>query len=652
MVARPIETMTTLPVVANGGKICVHGRRRSGMTRTASLLMMIVLFLTATGALIVAAAPEPDPVEPSAAAQAGNRAWDEPARARIASSGSELLNVDPCLPVTGVALSRAPTEAYTATEILFTAEIMTGSLPVTYTWSFGDATVPLTGTALSAAITATHTFTAVGVYTTSFTACNSCTVTPAEAVVTVTVAACQPISGTSISHRPASPRVGQEIVFTATVSDGLPAPAYEWAFGDGEVGAGPVVTHSYSSPLTYTVELTALNLCSHESVTETLTVMPRPKVYLPLILRGYEEPELVVAGIGYGASIAACNQVSYLADMGFDWAMGFVRWTDVGAGPPYNWASVDWQLQDFLPRVRHVLLRVHHPTPEGIGDPPVSTADLDAFRRMTQALAAHVAREWRGQGLETIAYEIWNEPNLSTEWGDPHQQVQPNAAQYTALLKAGYQGIKAGDAEAIVVSAGLATTGGSLYATAAERATVQEWAQWFYGAEAAVPDLTFLRNMYLNGAKGHFDALGSHPYGGPDAPETSPSAATGPIYFRRAEEQRQVMLSFGDHSAMWATELGWIVETSCDLKSFNWMKVSEAEQAQYLVGAYAYAQEHWPWMGPMVVFNLDFATVFYYHVCEQMRYYSLIYRQDPTGGPILARQAFGSLRDMPKDSAW
>jgi PKD repeat protein len=557
---------------------------------------------------------------------------------------------DPCVPVTDLALTYAPTEAYTVTAILFSAEILTGSLPATYTWAFGDGTEPLMGASASAALTTTHTFTAAGAYTTSVSVGNACTLVPAREAVTTTVAACQPISGTSIAYWPAAPSSGQVVEFTATITQGLPAPDYEWAFGDGAIAAGTVVSHSYSAPLSYTVALTATNLCSQQAVTKTIAVAPPPKVYLPLIQRGNAPFEPLEGRLGYGASIAASYHVSYLADMGFDWAMGFVRWTDVGPGPNYNWQSVDWQLADYVPRVRHVLLRVHHPTPEGIADPPVSAADLSAFRTMTQALAAYVAQNWRSRGLETIAYEIWNEPNLSTEWGIP--QTQPSAAQYTALLKAGYLGIKAGDRDAIVVSAGLATTGGSLYDTAAERVAVEDWARWFYGAEAAVGDLTFLRNMYLNGAKGYFDALGTHPYGGPDAPETPPSEASGPIYFRRAEEQRAVMLSFRDPAPMWATELGWIVETPCYLGPFEWMEVSEAEQAQYLVDAYAYAQARWPWMGPMVIFNLDFATVFYYDLCEQMRYYALIYREDPAGGAILTRPAFSRLRDMPKSSDW
>jgi hypothetical protein len=365
------------------------------------------------------------------------------------------------------------------------------------------------------------------------------------------------------------------------------------------------------------------------------------RILLPFVFRGFTTPG--AAHLGYGANIASADHASDLAVMGFDWAKGFVAWRDVGAGPSFNWIHVDNQLRQFLPHVRHVLLRLNGPVPSGIGNPPTSASDRDAFYTFARALAIHVSSTWRAQGLETIAYEIWNEPNLDYEWGGT-----PSAAQYTALLQKAYLGIKDGDPSALVVSAGLATTGGS--------AAQVILARQLYGANAVVPDLAFLRGMYDHGAKGYFDALGSHPYGGPDAPETAPGSASGPIYFRRAEEQRGVMLEYGDESPIWATEFGWVLETSCNLGQHEWMEVSEAQQAQYLVAAYEYADRNWPWMGPMFLFNLDLATVYWYdELCDPMRWYSITYRvnpQDPGNSPILRRQAFSALQDMAKRSAW
>jgi hypothetical protein len=364
-------------------------------------------------------------------------------------------------------------------------------------------------------------------------------------------------------------------------------------------------------------------------------------VLLPLVAQTFRPAP--PAHLGYGANVASADHAASLAEMGFDWAKGFASWENAGSGPGYDWVAVDNQLREFVPHVPHVLLRLGGPPPPGVGNPPASVGDRAAFQSYAQALAAHVSATWRPQGLETVAYEIWNEPNLDYEWG----WQRPNAAQYTALLQSGYRGIKAGDPRAIVVSAGLAPTGGSLANLA--------WAREFYGAPQVVPDLTFLRGMYKSGAKGYFDALGSHPYGGPDAPGTAPSAATGPIYFRRVEEQRQVMLDFGDTSPVWATEFGWVLRTDCRLGEHEWMEVSEAQQAEYLAGAYAHADENWPWMGPMFMFNLDFGTVYWYAWCDPVRWYSITYRadpKDPGNSPILPRQAFFSLRDLAKRSAW
>lgn len=377
------------------------------------------------------------------------------------------------------------------------------------------------------------------------------------------------------------------------------------------------------------------------SVGPSMPLTDANQAFLPLVERGFRLTP--PAHLGYGANIAASDHVISLTAMGFDWAKGYVGWQDAGSGPRYDWRAVDDQLREFVPHVSHVLLRVGGPPPPGVGNPPVSAGDLATFQNFAQALAVHVATTWRSRGLKTMAYEIWNEPNLGSEWGGA-----PNAAQYTALLRAGYQGVKAGDSQAIVVSAGLATTGGSRADLALARR--------LYGVDAVVPDLTFLRNMYKSGAKGYFDALGSHPYGGPNPPDIPPGSARGPIYFRRAEEQRQVMLDYGDSSPVWATEFGWVLETECDLGEHEWMEVSEAQQAEYLAAAYAYADEQWPWMGPMFLFNLDFATVYWYEdECDPMRWYSITYRQnpyDPGNSPVLPRLAFETLQAMPKRSAW
>ncbi len=375
-------------------------------------------------------------------------------------------------------------------------------------------------------------------------------------------------------------------------------------------------------------------------VTELAATTVSTRTFLPLIGHDFTAPSH--HHLGYGANIASADHALGLKRMGFNWAKGFVVWGDAGEGPGYSWVAVDNQLREFVAQVPNVLLRIGGPPPAGVGSPPVSAGDLEAFHDFSQALAVHISETWRIEGLRTIAFEIWNEPNLDSEWGGP-----PDAAQYTALLQTGYDGIRAGDPQAIVVSAGLATTGGSAEDLALSRR--------LYSATRVAPDLTFLHDMYKHGAKGHFDALGSHPFGGPDPAETHPSAASGPIYFRRAEEQHQVMLEYGDESPIWATEVGWVLESTCHLGEHEWMEVTEEQQAEYLVAAYAYAERNWLWMGPMFLFNLDFGAVFWYDRCDPVRWYSVKYREDPCdpgNSPVLKRSAFEALRDMPKHSAW
>jgi hypothetical protein len=327
--------------------------------------------------------------------------------------------------------------------------------------------------------------------------------------------------------------------------------------------------------------------------------------------------------VGYGANVADRYSSAYLIDMGFDWAKGFADPAD-RENPYDEWKDVANQLDEFLrdegegPRVRHVLLRIRA---RGYDPPPLG--DLSDFRERCYDLAAYVKANYKEGGLlETIAYEIWNEPNLKAEWG----WRTPSPSEYVSLLAAAHKGIEEADTEAIVVSAGLATGGD-------------------------YDDLAFLEEMYLIGADAYFDALGSHPYGG----NTPPSAKNPSVYFRRAEEQRAVMVSSRDgQTPVWATEFSWIVERPDNCADgHSWAEVTEQQQADYLVAAFQYADEHWPWMGPMFLI-LDFGTTpWYEEECEPLRWYSIYYRPwEQWTIPPTPRPAVSALTAMQKCSAW
>jgi hypothetical protein len=239
----------------------------------------------------------------------------------------------------------------------------------------------------------------------------------------------------------------------------------------------------------------------------------------------------------------------------------------------------------------------------------IQPAELEAF-------ASGVAARARGIAA---AYEIFNEPNLYYEWGGP-----PNPAAYARLLAAAARGIRRADPDALVISAGLAPhTGG-------------------YGGN--MEDVDFLRGMYAAGARGTFDVLGIHPYGGNTSPDRNPNGCG--ICFRRAELYRQVMVEHGDgDTPVWITEFGYLHTTTVDLGQYNWLKLSPQQQAANLVGAFQYAYRHWPWLSGMVVFNLDFSTVPWTPPYMGAYWFSLL---NPDRTP---RPAYFALRDMAKPGA-
>ena len=217
------------------------------------------------------------------------------------------------------------------------------------------------------------------------------------------------------------------------------------------------------------------------------------------------------------------------------------------------------------------------------------------------------------------AWEIGNEPNIdaSFAWNGP-----PNAADYTRVLCEAYRRIKAADPSAIVVSAGLAPVGRIPFTWNGHKgycAPGVSWCSGYYQDERE-----FTREMLQAGAATCFDAFGYHPYGyaAPyDAPPieddpTSPCGAND-FCFRGVEKIREILYEeFGVDEPIWATEFGWIVDprqvgrSECwddpSMQQFQWMVVSPEEQATNLVGAFQWAEEHYPWMGAMFVFNYGF----------------------------------------------
>ncbi len=161
---------------------------------------------------------------------------------------------------------------------------------------------------------------------------------------------------------------------------------------------------------------------------------------------------------------------------------------------------------------------------------------------------------------------IWNEPNLSFEWG--YRPVDPEA--YTDLLRVVYPAAHVANPDVIIL-------GGALAPTLEPP-----------GSPAGLNDLLYLTAMYAAGAAPYFDALSAHAYGLGFAPDTPPDPAL--INFRRVELLRKIMEANGDaEKLIYVTEAGWN-----DHPRWTWA-VKPGQRIQYTLDAYTWAAEQWPW---------------------------------------------------------
>lgn len=321
------------------------------------------------------------------------------------------------------------------------------------------------------------------------------------------------------------------------------------------------------------------------------------------------------------------RDLGLVQDMGFGWVKQKFAWRDI---EPYAKGEYDWYRPDYIVEAaerhglqlivrldRQPLWAVRALPDAEITDnqPPVDLADFGDF---CHALATR----YKGR---IAAYQVWNEPNLTREWG----QKTPDPAAYTALLQVCYEGIKTADPQAIVISAGLAPTGGPL--------------------PQAMPDMDYLEGMYAAGAADYFDVLGLNAPGYKAPPEVAPEDAAVEangygngrwFVFRHVEDMRRIMVSHGDAAKQVAIlEMGWTTDTRPNT-GYTWHAVTEAEQAAYLARAYGWAQAEWrPWMGVMTtIFFADAAWT----PADEQYWWSIVL---PDGTP---RPAYTALKNMAK----
>lgn len=94
---------------------------------------------------------------------------------------------------------------------------------------------------------------------------------------------CTPIYGLSFSYTPPFLYSGDEVALQASILSGTLPITYSWVLGDNTQASGTMVTHTYplaNEAKAYLVTLSATNLCSNRTYTQTLTVHPY-QLYIP-----------------------------------------------------------------------------------------------------------------------------------------------------------------------------------------------------------------------------------------------------------------------------------------------------------------------------------------------------------------------------------
>lgn len=268
------------------------------------------------------------------------------------------------------------------------------------------------------------------------------------------------------------------------------------------------------------------------------------------------------------------RSLQLIREMGADTIVEFFPWAYIEREKGrYDWASADMiarharnQGIKIIARMGLVPAWARSDQEEGLTTLNyLPDESFDDFATFVAAFAARYAGE-----IDYII--IWNEPNLSFEWG--YRAVDP--AGYARLLQAIYAPAHAANPNVLILAAPLAPT--------LEPP----------GSPNGLNDLLYLEALYQAGAADYFDVLAVHTYGFTEPPEAEPGENI--LNFRRAELLHDIMQRYDDpQKPISITESGWN-------DSPHWTKaVRPALRIQYTLNAFEYAEQNWGWLDKLCV---------------------------------------------------
>lgn len=213
----------------------------------------------------------------------------------------------------------------------------------------------------------------------------------------------------------------------------------------------------------------------------------------------------------------------------------FVRWSQVQRAPGvWDWSEYDTEYKVATTTgIRPLVVADDSPcwartsgacSGGAIEGPPDAARDADwreFLRRLTERYPA------------ALGIEIWNEPNLTSEWS-----LNPNPERYAQLLQQAYETIKATNPVMPVVS-------GGLLANDVEGV-----------GSGGMGDRTFVQRLFAAGAGRFMDAFGVHPY--PEARMPDGSQRWDPaIANQTVADLRGIIAAAGfPNMPVWITEVG------------------------------------------------------------------------------------------------
>lgn len=306
-------------------------------------------------------------------------------------------------------------------------------------------------------------------------------------------------------------------------------------------------------------------------------------------LRGIEDPltakelPLSVPRLGVNAELTTLDdaqlhaQLNLMQQAGVVWVRHTFYWDQIEPHRgDFSWQDTDRIIQAIAqhPPLELVAVLQNSPqwaiTPQA-QDPTGPPANPDDFGQFAAAFSQRYANHIR-------YYQIWDEPNLFTQWG----RIPPRPAHYAALLEAAYPAIHAADPDASVISAALAPT--------------------IELGPDNLSDWLFLQDLYALKANVFFDAVGAKPYGFNTSPDDR-QVRSDLLNFSRVIGLREIMLAHNDAAKpIWASHWGWNhLPPNWAGQPSIWGAVSQSQQIDYTLAALSRVEGEWPWMAGMIL---------------------------------------------------